>query len=685
MMAKKWAAAAFLLWTAFVSIRHIHTIIETVRGPLNPGDDVEWLGIWLGFAGIVIAPAAMFKHALRIVFGALALIALLVFILSGTLAAAGIAGGLIVLAHLLGRRLLAAVGVTADELALTIPLGLVPIASAGFALGAVHRLRLSWIVAMLAGLAAVALYRYRRSSGEESLRWAVTESSEVRFPLLVIAPVIFLNLVWAVAPEIQFDAVNYHLAVPQIYLRNGGFIDQPYFFHSYSYRLTEMLFTIAMALNGAAAAKLLSFGFSLIASLAVFSLGRVVFDERVGAWAAAFFYTTPVVSRLSGTAYVDDAAAMFLAAATLAFLKWRHTATVDKRWLCGAVLAGATVAVKINAAFGLPVLSGIAVWRIRNRPRVLAGCALLALAVALPWYTLTFNWTGNPVFPLMNRFFRSPLWDSQTTLVAASSYGIGTSPGAFIRLPFRLTWNTDRFGEGTPRGAAGPILLLALPFSFSLVLARKKDAGILFAIAVVQFSLWAISFQNVRFFVYGLPVLTVLAVATILHFSSNRPFAPIYRICLAVLLVMQFPATAPEYWEIPERFPVKTAFGGETRDAFLSRSLAAYGGAQFLNSVVHPGERIIGVDVENVRLYTDAPLETLPSSTLKTALRPATSMSGEELFRTLKQSRFAYIFCTRESLRNPLPAYSYLMPEFLKRFATRVFSDGHTVIYRLNR
>jgi len=39
--------------------------------------------------------------------------------------------------------------------------------------------------------------------------------------------VVVLNLVWAVAPEVQFDAINYHLAVPRIYLDNAGFIDLP--------------------------------------------------------------------------------------------------------------------------------------------------------------------------------------------------------------------------------------------------------------------------------------------------------------------------------------------------------------------------------------------------------------------------------------------------------------------------
>src|SRR5207253_8507072 len=125
-------------------------------------------------------------------------------------------------------------------------------------------------------------------------------------------------------PEIQFDANNYHLALSQMYLRNHGFIELAYFFHSYFYRFIETLFTIALALDGPAAAKLLNFGFSLIAAFAVFSLGKLAFDERTGAWAAAFFYTTPLVIWLSGTAYIDNAVAMLLTATLTAFLQWHR-------------------------------------------------------------------------------------------------------------------------------------------------------------------------------------------------------------------------------------------------------------------------------------------------------------------------------------------------------------------------
>src|SRR5207249_2303741 len=164
----------------------------------------------------------------------------------------------------------------------------------------------------------------------------------------------------------------------------------PYFVHSYFYRLVDMLFTIALALHGPASAKLLSFAFSLIAAVAVFSLGRLVFDERVGVWSAAFFYTTPIVSWLAGTAYIDAAVVMFLTATIIAFLQW-HQRKEQTGWLyASAILAGATVAAKLNGAFAMPVMLAVAVWHLRRYPRTLAVCALLTLFIVLPWYATTY-------------------------------------------------------------------------------------------------------------------------------------------------------------------------------------------------------------------------------------------------------------------------------------------------------
>jgi hypothetical protein len=681
MSSNKWLALAFSFWVVVISQRYINTVVQGFRSPFNPGNDIEWFMIWLAAAVVLIVLAATVKRSVEIIFSILAVACTIALILSGTLAAALAAGVVFAAAHLIGCRLLRIFNVDSRDMALTIPIGLIALSLGGFVLAALHILTTLSIAGLLLCLTVAAIYGTRF----KTLLRRSPYSRELRVPLLLTAPVIFLNFVWAIAPEIQFDALNYHLSVSQIYLRNHGFIDLQYFFHSYFYHLIEMIFTIALAFQGAPAVKLVSFGFSLIAALGVFSLGKQIFDDRVGAWAAAFFYTTPVVSWLSGTAYIDNAVAMLLTATAIAFLSWYRTKE-QVNWLyVAALFAGATIAAKVNAAFALPVLFGVAVWHLRTKPRALAVCAALFLLVALPWFSLTYVWTGNPVFPLLNGVFKSPSWSIDNRVMDANNYGIGTSPRALLRLPFNLTWDSGKFGTATARGAAGIMLLLVIPFGFIWLHRRSKSAALLLTTSLLYLALWTFSFQNIRYYVHILPFICVLGVATVLHFT-NRPWAgSIHRICCACVLAFQFPASSIQFWNIPDRFPMTVAFGMETRDDFLKRSLSRYTGAQYLNAVLKPDERVLGVDVEDARFYLNAPLETLSDATLRSALIPTRTMSGRTLFDTLRQSGFTYLFAARDSLKNPPAWYPYLQKEFLDQFATRIFIDENTVVYRLNR
>jgi hypothetical protein len=57
-----------------------------------------------------------------------------------------------------------------------------------------------------------------------------------------------------------------------------------------------------------------------------------------------------------------------------------------------------------------------------------------------------------------------------------------------------------------------------------------------------------------------------------------------------------------------------------------------------------PGDRVIGVGVEQTRLYLNTPLETLAGSTLESKLnRVATMPADQQLQKTLLADGFKYI------------------------------------------
>ncbi|HEY2381322.1 MAG TPA: glycosyltransferase family 39 protein [Terriglobia bacterium] len=684
---KRAIEAVFTVWLAVITLRYAETVLRSVAHPFNPGEDTLWLAGWLAAVSIIAACLLFWPGSARILVK-LAIVAMIaIAVLSGAGVAALLALWFLFVAYIWGKWLLRLAGAEPEDgiesIALAVPLGLAVPAGCGFILACLHLLTPVSVWILVPGLTVL---QWRTIAGLRSRTIEFRKPSfELIFPLLAALPAVVLSFVWAVAPEIHFDAANYHLAVPKIDLAAGGFIDQPYFFHSYFAHLVEMVFAFGIALDGQAAAKLLSFGLSLVAGCCAYSLGKEAFDVRVGCWAAAYFYTTPIVSWLSGTAYTDHIVAMFLTAAILAFVKWyKHPASTGWMYIAG-VLAGMAAAAKINGAFGLPVLIVVVCWNIR-RISVWRAAVFLALiaAVAAPWYAVTYYWTGNPVLPMLNGLFKSSMWEQANHIMNSSSFGTGTSPGSLIRLPFRFIFNTDLFGEASPRGGAGIALLIALPFSIVLLSRERRIVGVLAAAAAFYLVIWSFTFQYCRYFTHILPIVCILGAATVFHIGARGLAGKARLACLGLGLLMQFPATPVQFWNIPERYPLRVALGLETREHFLDRALAGYTAAQHLNAMAKPQDRVIGAGVEQVRFYLNAPLETLEESTLHTRLREvAGAPPNEALLANLRDYGFSYILATKEALQNPSGESPYLQPEFLSRFATVEFSDNRTVLYRL--
>jgi hypothetical protein len=126
------------------------------------------------------------------------------------------------------------------------------------------------------------------------------------------------------------------------------------------------------------------------------------------------------------------------------------------------------------------------------------------------------------------------------------------------------------------------------------------------------------------------------------------------------------------------------ALGLENREHFLDRALVGYAAVRHLNTVVKPPERVIGLGVEQIRLYLNAPLETLADAALVSKLRDVVGMPPDQaLLSRLRNSGFTYILTTRTALLNPTNEDPSLKDDFLIRFATIEFMDAETVLYRL--
>jgi hypothetical protein len=695
---RRWGSWLALLWILVVSVRYLSTVFRSLQHPFNAGEEFICFIVWVAAAALMLGSLAVHQRIGTTLWGILisgSIVAMIV--LSGVVTGALIALWITVLAVLVGYRILSVL-----RLSLADP---VSILTVGFSLGFSALAILTLVLALAkqltstnAWLLIVVLSALEVSDAVSIVRtlrqwWDSWESSqfglESRMLILLTSAAFAMNFTWNVAPEVQFDALNYHLPVPRMYLEAHGLVDLPYFFHSYFAHLAEMFFAFGMALQGEMVVKLVMAGVGLISAIAVYNLGKSMFNAQVGLWAAAFFYLTPLVSWLTGTAHTDLILILMMTSACIAFLQWHSTRGLSWMIVTG-LLIGAGVGVKLNAAYaaiGFAVAFLFAnLSRLEYLKKKVYAAAILilpAIIVALPWYLMTYIHTGNPVFPMLNGIFRSPRTEPVNTFMNAGSFGIGKNLPALLRIPFRLSLDSSRFGEALPAGSMGPLLLLLIPLGF-IVVYKRSEARLLALIAVIYFVLWAETFQYARYYLAIFPIIAVLAVAGVDYFSTNRLVQAVSKIALSVLLIFQMPLLAIRYWNVTERFPAQIAFGLESRDAFLKRVMDGYGSTMFINRSIAPGKKVIGIDTESLRFYLAPPLETLSESTLDSPLRGVSGIRSEDdLARTLASMGFSYLLTSTLALKDPPVYYPFAQPDFLRNHARRVHSDEFTAVYEL--
>jgi 4-amino-4-deoxy-L-arabinose transferase-like glycosyltransferase len=139
-------------------------------------------------------------------------------------------------------------------------------------------------------------------------------------------------------------------------------------------------------------------------------------DREGRTWASLgllIFVSTPMVMRLSVTAYVDLGMIFFTTASVLAFLHWRDGGYGEAKWLLlSALCMGLAAGTKDNAFITWVFLNGAVCFlyardtgKQQQALRWGGLFFLVALAVVSPWLVKNLILKGNPVYPLLDPLF----------------------------------------------------------------------------------------------------------------------------------------------------------------------------------------------------------------------------------------------------------------------------------------
>ncbi len=257
--------------------------------------------------------------------------------------------------------------------------------------------------------------------------------SQPRGPVLLAVPGIAFLL--ALLPPTSFDALMYHLALPERVLRYGGLQPEPVA-HFWHLGMSEFVNLWALALRADRAAKVLHLTWAWAAVLLVYHWAREIVGRGAAGLAVGVLLSMPSLPLLASWAYNDYALAFYTLATLYAL--YRHHRDNHPAWLPWAGMsAGLAASLKYTGllvpAVGFGLVLVLALHR-KQGWKPLLRFFVPALVVAAAWYVRNAVYMGNPFYPF---FFGGRGWDPfLARWYARGGSGLGLQVLEWLALPF---------------------------------------------------------------------------------------------------------------------------------------------------------------------------------------------------------------------------------------------------------
>ncbi|MFC4729039.1 hypothetical protein [Coralloluteibacterium thermophilus] len=322
-------------------------------------------------------------------------------------------------------------------------------------------------------------------------------------PRALAAAVLLLGLASTGAwlPTMQMDDLTYHLNLPAQLAVHGRYLADPvHGAWAFAPWMGDVGQGLAWVLGGREARGAVN-GFWLVGAAAALcacarALGAAPIERL--AVVALFASFPPLVWLMAGmqTELPAMAVTFALVALLLHDRQGRHLMAMT-------VLLAALAALKpMHAIAALPLALLALGFDGRRVVRTLPALVLAFVAVAGSSYVQAWWHTGNPLFPLFNGIFRSPLYPLENMGDARWHAGFGPT------LPWRVTFETERYLEAWAGGIG--FLWVGLAGAWCLALVRRSTRALALA-ALLTALLPMLPMQYVRYAFPGLLLLLLPA------------------------------------------------------------------------------------------------------------------------------------------------------------------------------
>jgi hypothetical protein len=328
----------------------------------------------------------------------------------------------------------------------------------------------------------------------------------------------------ALAPELRYDALQYHLELPKRYISAGRITFQHDILQAAFPQAWGMLYGYGLLLSGTEQVpKLFAFAAGVCALAAAYSAGRRLFGKPAGFFAVLVVVTTSMFAEYWSNAMADIPFMLFLALGALALVYGRKH--IYRASIIGGLFLGFAAASRMQALVLMPVIIVVYACVIASiKPGLKRGAVALliifgiATALTVPWYIHNYVATGSMTGYFVTDVSRYEEWrtaggtdsflDSVKQFFSAENFRGPRGPWyTKLLIPFLLTFKPNLWGQGIP----GPLYLALLPGVFFI---RRRAGRALFLVAVVGVAVLAWVFLikeiNVR---YLMPVIIPAAIA----------------------------------------------------------------------------------------------------------------------------------------------------------------------------
>lgn len=541
-----------------------------------------------------------------------------------------------------------------------------------------------------------------RTTIQPLLKWKVSVWQVIAFLAALVA------LIGALAPEIEYDALWYHLWLPRLWLEHGTPVDLVSEYISL-YPLTwELVYGAGLVMGGSIAAKLLSFSCLPLTAMVIYQLVRRYVPQASPWLAVTIWITAPTVLWEATTTYVDLALGFFVMLVIYSVI--RYADTRERPWIIIAGLSiGFALGIKHLALIILVVVSAGLALKLWLEARTLKAVVLpllilggIGLLVALPWYVRNWQASRNPVFPeLYSVFGAQPpqRWNAVTNQGLEQFKAHFGRPRTFsnlVTLPWDMTIHATRYG-----GNLGPIFLMFIPI---LLLYRNGTPVIpwLGGLVLIFILFWASSLSSfqMRFLVPIVPLLAVLAAesfekirrtATAVGGKLGMRLVEFVVVVLALLNLPPF-TSLHEFdrlvWDgwltnVTHTVPLGVVLGGVTEADYLNQKVSSYAAWQYIDTNLASDSRILtfsGGDhfySHRQRLASDA---TMARDAVWVPQR------GEEnlVLEQMKILGITHILFDKRQIAD-LEAWNLaiIQPETISRWYVQEYEDTSFILYRL--